>query len=814
MVSQAVIADLQAMRWPAGNRPRQALGAMHVATALAFGLILASSARGADAPPDTSLTQATASGARDSSAVSERSASPVARDSLTAQAPRDTLVAVPPAAAPPPAPQALPDVAPAAAGAPALPAPPVTPVSAGARGVADTVTLLPPVQVRQTRSATPERSTATTVRLERSGIVRFLPSNVNDALAAVPGVELVKMGPWASRVSLRGLSGDRVLVMVDGVRLNSGRGHGGQTSMISVDRLDAVELMPGASSAQYGSDAIGGVINLVTHRSLFEVHPVMDFTLTARGSEPGDGNAQQLRGRVRASWWGLELGGGVGSLNGLRTPDGPLPNSAYREDNALGRAALQLGPGVLDIEHTHQAAYDVGLPAFNGALGFSTTSGATAVYPLQSRDADRLELSLPSGGARPEARLLGVIQTQRAYFTETSTDSTFAGGRLVRTSRNEANDRVTTHSAGIQPLVRFEGFGGLRLSGEFRDETAGGPRVTDKSPIQYPLFGPPVPQPTVTTAGESVPPARRRVWSGSAFVRPKLAGVRLETGVRYDWVHSHADSTPASKYPESDATDERWSGEAGLSRPLGPVEPYVHVATGFRVPNLDERYYNEEIHGGMRLYGNPDLEPETSRSYEAGVRASDRLAEWLPEARVSFYRSRVENLISFKYVTTINLVPRFQYFNLRDTRIDGVELQSRLRLGALGVALNAGFPRGIDTETGQRILDVGTGRVTVDLTVPAARLLPMGQISARLRWNDAVQPQKVQDQLLARPAFWVASVEASSVVVGVRTVFAVRNLFNTYYLEPLSFIPEGGRTFALSLRKEFSVPLGLGRKGS
>jgi outer membrane receptor protein involved in Fe transport len=602
--------------------------------------------------------------------------------------------------------------------------------------------------------------------------------------------------------------------MVDGVRLNSARGHGGQSSLISVDRLDAVELMPGASSAQYGSDAIGGVINLVTHRDLFEERPTMDFTLTARGSEPGDGNAQRLRGRLRASWWGIELGGGVGSLDALRTPNGPLPNSGYKEDNVSGRAALKLGPGVLDLEHTREAAHDVGLPAFNGASGSSGTTGTAGVYPLQSRDADRLELSIPSGGARPEARLLGIIQTQRTYFTETSTDSTFFGGRLVRTSRNEANDHVTTHSAGLQPLVRFEGFGGLSLSGEFRDETVGGPRATDRSPTQYPLFGPPVPQPTVMTVGESVPPARRRVWSGSAFVRPKLAGVRLETGVRYDWVRSHADSTPVSPNPQFDATDERWSGEAGLSRPVGPVEPYLHVASGFRVPNLDERYYNDEIHGGMRLYGNPDLKPETSRSYEAGVRASERIARWLPEARVSIYRSEVENLISFKYVTTINLVPRFQYFNLRDTRIEGVELQSRMRLGAVGVALNAGFPRGVDTETGQRILDVGTARVTVDLTVPAARLLPMGQISARLRWSDAVQPQKVQDELLARSSSWVASVEASSVVGGVRTVLAVRNVFNTYYLEPLSFIPEGGRTYALSLRKEFSVPLGLGRKGS
>ena len=796
MDSQAAVRDRCAMRRLVGVEPHPRGRKNRLAVVLALSILIAKAAWSAQATPGTppdrsSMTPAPA--AANSTPVS------AARDSMRASAALDSV--------PAPAPRDS-----SAARAPALPS--SAAAGSGHRGVADTVTVLPPVHVRQDRDTGPERSTATTVRLDRSGVVRFLPANVNDALAAVPGVELVKLGPWASRVSMRGLSGDRVLVMVDGVRLNTARGHGGQSSLISVDRLDAVELMPGASSAQYGSDAIGGVINLVTHRSLFEDHPVMDFTLTARGSEPGDGNAQLLRGRLRASRWGAEFAGGVGSLDALDTPRGRLPNSGYREDNFSGRLALQLGPAVIDYEHARQAAHNIGLPVFNGELGSSTTSGSSARYPLQSRDADRLELSAPARGAMPEARLLGVLQTQRTYFDETTTDSTFRLGRLVRTNTTDAGDRVTTGSAGLQPLVRFEGLGGLRLSGEYRHETAGGPRVSTSSPTTYPLFGPPVAQPAVATLGASVPEAWREVWSGSAFTRPQFAWLRLETGARLDWIRAHADTSPLSPTTKLSALDHRWSGEVGLALALGPVEPYGHVASGFRVPNLDERFFNDEIHGGLRLYGNPDLKSETSRSYELGLRATDRLGEWLPEGRVSVYRSKVEDLISFKYVTTVNLVPRFQYFNLHDTQIEGIEVQSRLRLGQVGVMLNAGFQRGIDHETGKRILDVGANRVTADVTVPVTRLLPLGQISGRLRWNDAVRAEEVQEALLARPAFWVASLEASSVLGGVRAALAVRNLFDTYYLEPLSFIPEGGRTWALSLRKEFSVPLGPGRKGS
>jgi hypothetical protein len=70
-----------------------------------------------------------------------------------------------------------------------------------------------------------------------------------------------------------------------------------------------------------------------------------------------------------------------------------------------------------------------------------------------------------------------------------------------------------------------------------------------------------------------------------------------------------------------------------------------------------------------------------------------------------------------------------------------------------------------------------------------------------------------QLQLLSRPPSWVASVEASAVTGSLRTVLAVRNVFNAYYFEPLSFIPEPGRTYSLSVRGNFNIPLGLGRKG-
>src|SRR5262245_51403483 len=231
----------------------------------------------------------------------------------------------------------------------------------------DTVTVLPPVEVRGTRGVTPERTTTTSVRVDRGRANRFLPATIADALVSVPGLDLVKTGPWATQLSLRGLSGDRVMLMVDGVRMNSVRGHGVQPSLVALDRLDAVEVMPGAGSALHGSDALGGVVNIVTHRNLFADVPATSFVVQVRGADPGRSWTTSGRARFTGKNAGLELSGGLGGLSYLDTPRGPLVNSSYREDDFGIRGAVRFGRASLDLEHTQHAVHDAGLPAFSVA---------------------------------------------------------------------------------------------------------------------------------------------------------------------------------------------------------------------------------------------------------------------------------------------------------------------------------------------------------------------------------------------------------------------------------------------------------------
>ncbi len=659
--------------------------------------------------------------------------------------------------------------------------------------MADTVTVLKPIVIQGERSLTPDRSSATTVRLDRGRVNRFLPATAADVLVSAPGVDVVSTGPWASHVSMRGLSGERVLVMVDGVRLESGRGHGAQTSLVPVDKLEGVEIQPGSSSAQFGSDALGGMVELSTHRTLLASERNTTLTLNTSGSLPGDHWDQAARIRCVGPGLGGEVFGSLSRLRALTTPSGEVPNSGYHDQDVSVRAQSQIGAGVFDYEHSTHRGFDIGLPAF------TSSAGASAEFPLQSRDADRFELSTVASGLRPAMRLLAVQQRFRTHYDETSVDSQFVRDRYVAQRTTVARDRITTWSRSLQPSVRF---GALRLFGEWRRENTSGPRTTGT---------------TVRNAAgaitsdteapsESVPPARREAWAAGAAGSATWRKFRLESSVRWDRLRSRADSTAYSFTPVLDVTDQRTSGEVGLSRPIGAWTPYGRVASGFRAPNLEERYFNSTVHGGLRVFGNPALVAERSATTEIGVRANDALFGVLRSLRISAYRSEVREMITLKYLGQLYLVPRFQYTNIHRARLEGLEAETDVRVGRVQAQFTAGLPRGTDVETGKRLVDIGAARATLDLRTTAPRFIPMGLVSLRVRWTDATRGDDTEgSQVLARPPFWTVSAEASGSWSGVRLTLAVRNLTNERYREPLSFLDEPGRTFTLAARWEGKV---------
>ena len=99
------------------------------------------------------------------------------------------------------------------------------------------------------------------------------PTSTGEAMVAAPGVTIVGSGPFQIRPRLRGLDSTRVLVLVDGERLNNARTAtdraGAEVGLVDVDSVQRIEVLGGAGSVLYGTDALSGTINIITNRPEF-----------------------------------------------------------------------------------------------------------------------------------------------------------------------------------------------------------------------------------------------------------------------------------------------------------------------------------------------------------------------------------------------------------------------------------------------------------------------------------------------------------------------------------------------------------------
>jgi hemoglobin/transferrin/lactoferrin receptor protein len=101
--------------------------------------------------------------------------------------------------------------------------------------------------------------------IDRQEIEALQPQAITDLLRYQPGVDIGN-GPLriTERPFIRGLGGNRLLLSVDGARLNFNTAHGGNLNFIDVESLERLEIVRGPASALYGSSALGGVISLRT----------------------------------------------------------------------------------------------------------------------------------------------------------------------------------------------------------------------------------------------------------------------------------------------------------------------------------------------------------------------------------------------------------------------------------------------------------------------------------------------------------------------------------------------------------------------
>jgi iron complex outermembrane receptor protein len=517
------------------------------------------------------------------------------------------------------------------------------------------------VQVTATPVGTdPRNVTQSATELSGQALSRNLAPTVAQSLANEPGVAVRYNGPAATAPVIRGLQGERILVLQDGDRAgdlsSAAPDHG-----VSIDPLAAerIEVVRGPASLLYGNSALGGVVNVISNDipSAIPSHIEGFVAGQAESATPGGGFAGGATIPVGSSFAVVARGGGR-HADDLREGGGDrLDNSYFR--NYYGVAGFGYGGSRTTGGLVYRGYnFNYGLPSAEGE--------GSHIEGTRNEVAGRADINTGSN-AIGSVRIAGTGQ----WYQHDEVASTGA----INTSFD-----LKTQTVDALARTRFGAVtGALGASGLFK---------------QY-----------ASTGEEALTPAANSTGGGAFFyediplgtlTNPDALVPRLQLGGRYDAYRIESKDSDDPKFgPGRTLSFNSVSGSIGVNVPLGNKASIgASAARAFRAPTVEELFSNA-FHEAAGTFdrGNPDLTKEINQ----GVDGIFRVQSGRVNGQVAAFYSTIKNYITPNIVkdTTFEgdagpeTVPLNQ-FTQADATLRGVEgrvdaeVVSHFVLGAIG----------------------------------------------------------------------------------------------------------------------------------
>lgn len=649
---------------------------------------------------------------------------------------------------------------------------------------------LPPLTVTGTKNPTPADEVPATIDvIDQEDLERSQPSTLGDILNDLPGVE-VEGGPKGSQSqpNIRGFGGtgwgsNRVVTTIDGARQNVGAAHGG-SMFVDPDVLKQVEVLKGTGSTLYGSGAIGGVIALTTKdaedfiddgdtfgfRQKFGVHSVNDEWLTSttvavqpfeeidflgnftyrNGDDYKDGDGETLQDTNTDIKSGL-IKLGIDPAEGHRLE---LSGLIFSDDEDVLATDVDSSP-------LPNVAYDA-----DHEIRKST---ATAHYTFDSPDTDLVNL--------------------QATLYRDDTDITDNGEDYDRVTKAD----LTTTGIDIFNTAEFDtdwARHALTFGVEYYNDSGEGRVNGEKQPQN--------------------PDATQDVVGLYAQYSIKLFDqLTLVPGVRWDYYQTDPESDEFD-----DRSDDRVSPKVGINwAPLEWASVYGSYSEGYRAPSIREMYISG-THFGIGgpfanvFVPNPDLKPESTKTWEGGLRLSfDDVA--MPGDAIRFnaayFHTDAKNFIDGEVV--MDFVPPTQFtttpVNVPRAEIEGQEVSLSYDSAYAFFAGSYSRIRGDNETDDEPLTSIPADKLMLTVGGKIPSLYLAFGVTNEIAWAQNRVPDD-QEEELAVDGYHIVNLFASwapdeGPLEGLRVDAGIENVVDNEYERYLVLEDAPGRDFRLAV---------------
>ena len=505
---------------------------------------------------------------------------------------------------------------------------------------------LPDVLISANRQveARNDSSAANTV-FTREDIDRLQPNSIADLLRRVPGVQVAQTGGRGSLpgVYIRGTQSAQSLVLVDGQRIGNSTSGDSNLQHINIEQVERVEVLRGSRSAIYGSDAIGGVIQIFTRRGGeqglqprlhmgFGSHQTWERSLGLSGGDE----------RTR-----FNLGTSLDETAGINRTRQSYPSDGDHDEYRNKSLSLSLSHALTDdIEIGANVLDNRGKNAFDNPFG---RFDPATFESLQQQPYSEFDVS--SVSSYLDARVNDLWKTRLEFGHSENREKTLDKLSDERSVFNTYRDSLTW-----QNDLTLNEHNSLILGGDWYED-----RINSSTDFN-----------------------EDSRWNRAAFIQHRYQTDRFSTelGLRHD------DN-------QQFGGQNSWSGTFTL--PLNPDNDILlSYSEGFRAPTFNDLYYPD--------FSNPDLKPETSKSYELQWRS-----QLTQDSRLeaSLYRTDLEDAIIFGS----NSRPQ----NVASARINGFEAALKQELFGWQSNLGAAIIDPRDRDTGHTLARRARRTLSLDL---------------------------------------------------------------------------------------------------